>query len=86
MTEARATLTAIVDEVCRGKHIELTRRGRPVAVMVPVQEYKRLRSGRPGFTEAYRRFLDRFPLHEVGLEARFIESLRAADPGRDVLL
>lgn len=35
-TELKATLLAVLDDVARGDEIEITKRGRPVARLVPV--------------------------------------------------
>jgi antitoxin Phd len=49
VTEARHHFTALVEEVEQGAILELTRRGKPVAVLLSFQEYKRLApiSGKP---------------------------------------
>lgn len=86
IAEARANLPSIVDEVAAGGEVELTRRGKPVAVVVSRQEYDRLRSARPQFAEAYGHFLRRFRLDEVGLDSDFFDSVRGSEPGRKVRL
>ncbi len=42
IAEARHNLAAIVHELERRAHIELTRRGEPVAVLLSMREYRRL--------------------------------------------
>ncbi|HTN87537.1 MAG TPA: type II toxin-antitoxin system Phd/YefM family antitoxin [Sorangium sp.] len=86
IAEARANLPTIVDDVEAGSTIELTRRGKPVAVVLSRQEYDALRSERPRFSEAYRHFLERFRPEEVGVDRDHFDSLRAAGPGRKVAL
>lgn len=86
IAEARARLPAIVDQAEAGQEIELTRRGKPVAVLVSPKALERLRGGRPGFGDAYRSFLQKHALDEVGIEGDFIASLRPNGPGRDVPL
>src|SRR5688500_16236289 len=76
VAEARAALPAIIDEVAAGSEVELTRRGKPVAVVVSRQEYDRLRAAKPKFAEAYAHFLQRFKLNEVGLDDDFFDTLR----------
>ncbi len=49
IAEARNHFTAIVRDVEREAAVELTRRGKPVAVLLSVQEYKRLSSNKGGF-------------------------------------
>lgn len=42
--EARATLGRLADEVAAGEEVWLTKRGRPVAVLLGREEYTRLRA------------------------------------------
>jgi prevent-host-death family protein len=86
ITEARSNLPTIVDQAEAGQEIELTRRGRPVAVVVSLREFERLRGERALFGEAYKRFLKAHPLREVGLEDDFFDSTRDRDSGRRVTL
>jgi prevent-host-death family protein len=86
VAQARAHLSAIIEQAEAGEAVELTRRGRPVAVVVSREEFARLRSDRPRFGDAYRAFLKRFRLDEVGLEREFAASVRDRSPGRQVKL
>ena len=86
IAEARANLPAIVDQAEVGNPIELTRRGKPVAVVVSREQYNKLTSARPRFSDALRAFRDEFDLEEVGLEPDFVASLRSPDAGRRVEL
>ncbi len=86
ITEARAHLPAIVDAASVGAPIELTRRGKPVAVVLSLGQYERLTAKRPSFTEAYRAFVAEFALDEVGLDQDFAASLRDQRTGRSVVL
>ena len=53
IADARNNLPGLVHEVERGAAVELTRRGKPVAVLVSVDEYRRLRGdSKGGFWEA----------------------------------
>jgi prevent-host-death family protein len=84
VAEARAQLSAIVDQAEKGQTIELTRRGKPVAVVVSLAEFERLTGNRPRFSETYRAFLSKFPLVEAGVEEGFAASRRDRAPGREV--
>lgn len=84
IAEARANLPTIVDEVEAGMAVELTRRGKVVAVMISVDEYQRIRSKRNSFQEAYQKFLKKHSLADVGLEPGFARKLRDRGPGRKV--
>jgi prevent-host-death family protein len=86
IAEARSNLPSIVDQVEAGEAVELTRRGKPVAVVLSLGELERLRGERSSFGDAYRRFLKVHPPHEVGLEDGFLEQARARGPGRKVSL
>lgn len=82
IAEARANLAKILDEVERGRGVELTRRGKPVAMLVSVEEYHRLANGKSSFAEAYEGHRARFR----GLEPSDLADLRDADRGREVSL
>lgn len=56
IAEARNRLPGIVHDVERNGPVELTRRGKPVAVMLSVQEYRRLTNGAGGFWQAYQQW------------------------------
>jgi prevent-host-death family protein len=83
---ARDHLPGIVKDAEAGFEIELTRRGKPVAVIISLQEYERLHTDRPRFKDTYRAFLEQHPLTEEGLEADDFTSLRDRTPGREVSL
>jgi len=56
ISEARSNLPKLVREAERGKAVELTRRGEPVAVLVGRRQFERL-VGRPrSFVDAYEEF------------------------------
>jgi prevent-host-death family protein len=84
VAEARANLPAILDAVESGSDVELTRRGRPVAVIVARSKY-RAESERPTFAEAYAAWRARHP-NGVGLPDDYFEKLRDRSPGRKVRL
>lgn len=56
IAEARANLPRIVHDVEGGAEVELTRRGKAVAVVLSLDEYARLKNGRGGFWEAYQKW------------------------------
>ncbi|MDC0683433.1 type II toxin-antitoxin system Phd/YefM family antitoxin [Sorangium atrum] len=86
VAEARANLPSIIEQAEAGEVVELTRRGRPVAVVLSREEFERLRSDRPSFGDVYRVFRKRHVLEEVGLERDFAASVRDRSPGRQVKL
>jgi prevent-host-death family protein len=86
IAEARRNLPALVDEAQAGREVELTRRGRPVAVVVSVDQYARLTRGGEGFADAYSKFRESFPEGRGGVPRRFLRSLRDRGAGRKVRL
>jgi prevent-host-death family protein len=86
VADARAHLPDILDDVEAGKEIELTRRGRPVAVVISAEKYEALRGEQSSFAEAYRSFTTRYALDEIGLEPDSFDSVRDQAPGRRVRL
>ena len=86
VADARAHLPEILDEIQDGKEVQLTRRGRAVAVVLSPEKYEALRSDRASFADAYRAFAERHAPEEVALEPDFFESLRDRATGRRVRL
>jgi prevent-host-death family protein len=86
IAQARANLSAIVDEVESGTSNELTRRGTSVAFMVSVDEYQRLLRQHVQFKDAYQRFLTTHDLTKVGVDRKFSATLRDRTVGRKVRL
>ena len=87
IAEARRNLPSLIREAERGKAVELTRRGEPVAVLVGHRMFARLIAGRRGFADAYREFAQRVDLTEVGLDPDVLfDGVRAPTPGRAVEL
>jgi prevent-host-death family protein len=72
LREAKATLSAAVDDAVRGEACVITRHGRPEAVIIGYQQWKRL-SRVPSFG----RLLMAAPLAKDDLPARRRSGLRA---------
>lgn len=86
IAEARSHLPAIVDQAEAGAEVELTRRGQSVAVVVSRQEFERLRGKHLHFRDAYRKFLERHRLEDIGVGDDFAPSVRDRTTGRKVSL
>ena len=86
IADARTSLPAIVDKAEAGINVELTRRGKPVAVVVSSREFERLRGDRPRFGDVYRDFIKTHSLKDVGLDDDFASSIREKEIGRKVSL
>jgi prevent-host-death family protein len=84
IAEARDHLTGLVHDVERGKRVELTRRGKRVAVLVSCSEYDQLRSDRPSVGEALRVWRSRLPPDFEGFTSKEVRSWRDPSAGRDV--
>jgi prevent-host-death family protein len=86
VANARAKLADIVSEVEAGSDVELTRRGKKVAVVVSAARYARLRGERVAFITAYETFRARHDLAEAGVDPGWARQLRQKDVGRPVKL
>jgi prevent-host-death family protein len=86
VADARAHLPEILDDVEAGTDVQLTRRGRLVALVLSPERYEMLCSELTNFGDAYRAFLSRHTNEEIGLTSGFLDSLRAREPGRRVRL
>jgi prevent-host-death family protein len=75
-----------MNEAEAGAEVELTRRGQPVAVLVSHREFERLRGKRSQFSDAYRKFLEKQSLDEIGIDDDFAASTRDRTTGRKVSL
>ena len=84
IAEARDKLASTVHEVEKAGPIKLTRRGKPVAVLIAESEYERLRGGKASFWTAIERFRTTHDLGELGVTDADFEGLRDKRPGREV--
>ncbi len=82
VAEARARLSDILDEVEAGGAVQLTRRGRAVAVVLSAAQYEALRSERASFADAYRVFAASRAMDGVDLDRAYFASLRDRGTGR----
>jgi prevent-host-death family protein len=72
MTEARAAFAKVLTRAERGDAVCITRDGRPVAVVIPVEQYREVQRGAVSATEAFRALMKK-------VDRR---ALRGADPFR----
>jgi antitoxin Phd len=86
IADARRNLPGVVNAVEAGAEVRLTRRGKPVAVVVSVDEYERLKQKRARFAEAFGEFRKQFPESSEGIEKRYWGALRDRGSGRKVVL
>jgi prevent-host-death family protein len=86
IAEARKNLPRLLDQVEAGAELELTRRGRPIAVVLSVSELQRLKSERSGFGQAFASFRRRFPIEASELHKAALSGVRYRGAGRQVKL
>lgn len=84
IASARARLADILDEVEAGSDVELTRRGKKVAIVMSAARYARLRGERVAFMTAYETFRATHDLAEAGVDPNWARELRQKDVGRPV--
>ena len=82
IAEAKSRLTAAVHDVERGEPIELTRRGKPVAMLVSMADYRRFRAREPDFWAALQSFRADADLVALDASGAF-EGLADPQAGRD---
>lgn len=87
IAEARRNLPRLVHDAERGKAVELTRRGEPVAMLISRHRFEQLASNYSGFAEAYRTFAESVDLAKLDLDPdQLFSGVRADTPGRDIKL
>lgn len=84
IAEARHNLASLVHELDKKAVIELTRRGKPVAMLVSLREYNRLCAPKTDFWEAYIAFRKRVQLEKLDIDPKIWENVRDTSPGREV--
>ena len=77
LREAKATLSAILDEAEHGEATTITRYGKAVAVLIPVEQARKLYPDKPNFVD----YLMSFPGWPEGFEPE-----RNPSTGREVAL
>ncbi len=83
ISEAKNHLHRLVRAAESGGAVEITRRGRPVAMLVSMEEYERLHGRRVGFWQALEDFR-RIAGNEMAVGDEVFRDLRDRSPGRRV--
>jgi prevent-host-death family protein len=86
VAEARQNFARLIRSAERGKAIEITRRGKPVAVLLSATEYLALTRERPRFVDALAVVRSELEVDELGIGDAEFEGLRDESPGREVAL
>ena len=84
IAEARNELPELIHDTEHGGTIEITRRGKPVAVVLSIEEYRRIVSARPTFAEAYGAWQNSVDRSITAVDSDYFSSLRDRTPGRDI--
>ena len=82
VADAKSHLSQILREAEGGTEIEITRRGRPVAILLGTGRYEELTSGRSGFSNRYRLFREEHDLASLEIDPDEIFP-RESSPGRE---
>lgn len=81
IADAKNNLPGLVHEAECGQAVEITRRGRPVAVLLSMDEYARMQQPRPTFWQALTAFQSSSsPLNDADINA--LLTPRDTAPGR----
>ena len=85
IAEARSNLPQLIREAESGKPIELTRRGKSVAVLIGRKQYERLAGRSRRFSEAWAEFNREVELAKLEINPdEIFDDVRDSRPGRDV--
>ncbi len=83
IAQARDHLTGIVHDVERGEPVELTRRGKAVAIVMSLDEYRRATGRATSFPAAWEAFRRTADLDGLAFSDEELAQLRDRSPGRD---
>jgi prevent-host-death family protein len=85
IAEAKNALTRLIHEAEQGQAIHITRRGKPVAVLVSEDEYERLKTGekKKDFWQAIQEMRADPNFEPVDLSLEEVDSWRDKSPGRE---
>lgn len=86
IAEAKNKLPAIIHAVEKGAPLKLTRHGRPVAVLLSMEEYARLSRKKEGYWRALRSFRRLVENEGVVFSDEDFKGLRERSGGREVEL
>jgi prevent-host-death family protein len=84
IAEVEGNLTELVHEAENGTKVEITRRGKPVAVLIGAEDFERISKRIPDFWGAYERFRREHNLAELDIDPdEVFGDVRDPSPGRD---
>lgn len=87
IAQARDQLTQLVHQAEQGNPVELTRRGKRVAVILSAEEYDRLASQKGDFGKSLATFRERLEIEQIDIDPdEVFKDVRDRSPGREVIL
>jgi prevent-host-death family protein len=86
VAEARQNFARLLQTAERGRVVEITRRGEPVAVVLSAAQYLALMGGGPSFKAAIDEIRARLGVDRLGIDDEDFAGLREESAGREVLL
>lgn len=87
IAEARDRFAQLVHVVENGKPVQITRRGKPVAVVLSLGEYQRLLATKVGFGSALAEFRQNCQIQSLDINPdEVFQDVRDHSPGREVSL
>ncbi len=84
IAEAKNRLPSIIHSVEKGPSVKLTRRGRPVAVLLSIAEYERLNRKIGSFWPALQALRNHVEIQGIEISDMDFDDLRDETPGRDI--
>ena len=85
IAEARTNLPQLVREAESGEPIELTRRGKSVAVLIGRRQYERLAARSRRFSDAWDEFVREVDLSQLTIDPdEIFDEVRDKGPGREI--
>ena len=83
IAEARDKFAAIVHEVENASSVKVTRRGKPIAMIISVEEYEQLKNGRKSFWEGVVEWRNSVDWDEFEDNEDIFADVRDRSPGRE---
>ncbi len=84
IVDAKNKLPALIHSVETGQPIKLTRHGRPVAVLLSIEDYEKLSRKREGYWRALSYLRSHMERERVLISSKDFENLRDNSSGREV--
>lgn len=85
IAEAKNRLPAIIHDVEKGPHVKLTRRGRPVAILLSIAEYEKINLKNREFWSTLQEVRKTIKDEKIEIDETDFAGLRNKSAGREVL-